>query len=341
MPNRDNVITEIGLLIYPESQLAAVYGLTDLFRVAAQWAIDGEQRDDAPAIRVSHWQADEARGAVTCIWDSHPDAEHRLSHVIAPPSLVVPESMQAMPAAGAWMSQWHEAGATVCSVCAGAFVLAESGLIDGRRATTHWAFARQLAKRFPGVEVMDERMVIDDGDIMTAGGILAWTDLGLTLVERFLGPSTMLATARFLLIDPPRHLQRPFAQFMPPFDHGDEAILKTQHLIHARFADIEAVASLAAFANMGERTFLRKFSGATGYKPSQYIQQVRIARARELLEHTQRPVEQVAWQVGYGDPAAFRKNFHKIVGIAPAAYRQRFGVAGSEAADDVNALGPV
>jgi transcriptional regulator GlxA family with amidase domain len=324
---------EIGLLIYPDCQLAAIYGLTDLFRVANEWAVRRDIADvpppDPPAtlIRVSHWQADEADGEVRMVYDSHPGKEHRLSHVIAPPSIVMPEHMQPTPVASSWMRERHAEGTTLGSVCAGAFVLAETGLIDGRRATTHWAFARQLSDRFPAVHVAEERMVIDDGDIMTAGGILAWTDLGLTIVERILGPATMLATARFLLVEPPRQSQRPFSQFVPQFDHGDEAMLIIQHHIHGHASDINGVAELVERAAMTERTFLRRFGKATGLKPIEYLQQVRIARAREDLERTNKTVDQIAWSVGYADPAAFRKVFLKLTGLAPHLYRQKFGIA--------------
>lgn len=314
-------VAEIGLLIYPDCQLSAIYGMTDLFRIAGEWAGGRE-------IRVSHWMATDE--TVTCTWDSHPNLPHRLSHAIAPPSLVVPERMETFPAAAAWLRAQHAAGTVLGSVCAGAFVVAETGLMSGRRATTHWAFAAQLAQRFPDIEVADDRMVLDDGDLVSAGGILAWTDLGLTLVERFLGPATMLATARFLLIDPPRSSQRPFAAFVPRFDHGDDAIRRAQHHLHARFTEGLQQADLHAVAGLTERTFLRRFTAATGHRPNAYLQQVRIAKARESLERTLDPVDHIAWDVGYSDPAAFRKIFHKLVGTAPATYRQRFGIAAAE-----------
>jgi transcriptional regulator GlxA family with amidase domain len=320
MAQTTELVAEIGLLIYPGCALAAVYGLTDLFRLAGDWAGDPPR-----AIRVSHWQADAA--GVTCTWDSHPETPHRLTHVISPPSIILPERMAPPPSAAAWMKAQHSTGATLCSVCAGAFVLAETGLMDGRRATTHWAFAAQLAKRFPKVVLADEHMVVDEGDILTAGGILAWADLGLTLVERLLGPSTMLATARFLLIEPPRSSQRPFAQFVPRFDHGDDAIRASQHLIHAQAATLQGVGDLAGQAGMTARTFLRRFSAATGMTPVEYLQQVRTAKAREALERTLTPVDRIAWDVGYSDPAAFRKLFQKLTGLPPAAYRQQFGIA--------------
>jgi len=315
MTRKADPVAEIGLLIYPDCQLSAIHGLTDVFRIASEWA-------GGSTIRVSHWQG--GPDGVTCVWDSHAGG-HRLSHIIAPPSIVMPERMVSLPATAAWMRERHSEGTTLCSVCAGAFVLAETGLMDGRRATTHWAFAGQLAKRFPKIVLAEEHMVLDDGDIVTAGGILAWADLGLTLVERLLGPSTMLATARFLLIEPPRSSQLPFVRFIPRFDHGDDAILRAQHHLHARSAEAIAISDLHVIAGMTERTFLRHFAAATGYRPMAYLQHVRIEQARRALEQTTASVDSIAWETGYSDPAAFRKQFRKLTGLAPAVYRQRFG----------------
>ncbi|MET0259311.1 MAG: DJ-1/PfpI family protein, partial [Methylobacterium sp.] len=208
MTASDRIVSEIGLLLYPDAQLAAVYGLTDLFRIAGMLLAAGGL-PDPPMLRVTHWRVAED-GDVACVFDSHPGTPHGLSHVVIPPSLVVPGEMRALDAAARWLDAAHAGGATLCSVCAGAFVLGRTGLLDGRRATTHWFFADELAARFPAVRVDADRMVIDEGDIITAGGILAWTDLGLTLVERLLGPSAMLETARFLLIDPPGRAQKPY-----------------------------------------------------------------------------------------------------------------------------------
>ncbi len=317
-----DLVADVGLLIYRDCQLAAIYGLTDLFRIASERA-----GDSGRTIRVSHWQTVDDQ--VVCVWDSHPGSAHRLTHVIVPPSIVMPEQMPTAPAASSWLLERHAAGATLCSVCAGAFVLAQTGLINGRRATTHWAFARHLASRFPEVHLAEEHLLVDDGDIITAGGILAWADLGLTLVGRMLGQATMLATARFLLIDPPRDSQLPFSQFVARFDHNDEAIRQCQHHIHANAPKMQGTADLARIAGMTGRTFLRRFTAATGLTPVEYLQQVRISKAREALERTLDPIERIAWDVGYSDPAAFRKIFQKMTSLAPAAYRQRFSITTS------------
>lgn len=321
-----SIVAEVGLLIYPECQLAAVYGLTDMFRIAADWAVSISGEERVRAIRVSHWQIMPDGDTVACVWDSHPDEPHRLSHVIAPPSLVMPAQMKPMAAPAAWMSALYHDGVTLCSVCAGAFVLAETGLIDHRRATTHWAFAQALSERFPEIDVAAENMVIDDGDIITAGGIFAWTDLGLTLIEKLLGNGTMLATARFLLIDPPRRKQNTYSAFIPHFDHGDLVILRVQHHLHATYSAQQSIDEMAALAGMTSRTFLRRFQKATGVRPTEYLQQVRIMKARDALELTGRSADRIAWEVGYTDPSAFRKIFRKITGVTPGQYRQRFGL---------------
>ena len=315
-------VADIGLLIYPDCQLSAVYGLTDLFRIASEWS----GPEQASHIRVTHWaQNDQAE--ITSVWDSHPGTPPQLDYVIAPPSIVMPERMQPMPAEADWLNARFGQGSRIGSICAGAFVLAGSGLINGRRVTTHWAFARELAQRYPDVQVDEKDLVLDDGDILSAGGILAWTDLGLKLVERLMGPSTMLATARFLVIEPPRRSQRPFAEFMPQFDHGDDVILDVQHHVHANLKDTLRLQDLADKANLGLRTFIRRFSKATSLKPTEYIQNVRIARARESLELTNGTVDQIAWDVGYMDTSAFRKIFQRLTGLVPAEYRKRFGVS--------------
>lgn len=326
MTTGKTIIAEIGVILYPDVQLAAVYGLTDLFRIAGEMSL-ARGGPAAPVIRVSHWRQAGGDAEIECSFDSHPGNPFNPGHLIAPPSLVMPGKMQPMDGFASWLAARHAAGTTLCSVCAGAFVLGETGLLEGRPATTHWAFADALAERFPAIRVETDRMVIDDGDIITAGGILAWADLGLTLVERLLGPSIMLATARFLLVDPPGRRQQPYSSFVPRLDHGDAAILKVQHWLQATGARDHAVPTLAKRAGLEERTFLRRFSKATGLRPTQYAQQIRIAKAREALELSKRPVAQIAWEVGYGDAAAFRKLFQRVTGLSPAEYRNRFGVA--------------
>ena len=314
-------VAEVGLLIYPDCQLSAIYGLTDLFRIAGEWA----DSDNPRKVRVTHWRTQDGREP-TCVWDTHPNQTHHLDYVITPPSIVMPDKMQPMPQEADWLRSQHNEGSRVCSICAGAFVLAESGLLQGRRVTTHWAFAKHLAQRYEDIEVAGRNLVLDDGDVISAGGILAWTDLGLTLVERLFGRSTMLSTARFLVIQPPRATQLPFTEFIPDFDHGDEAILRVQHHIHADLTASLNLDDLSDLAHLGKRTFMRRFAKATSLNPTEYIQHARVAKARGILELTNRPLDQVAWEVGYKNPSAFSKIFQRISGVSASEYRRQFGI---------------
>jgi transcriptional regulator GlxA family with amidase domain len=317
-------IPEIGLVLYPRAQLAAVHGLTDLFGVAERLARE-RLGGCEPLLRVSHLSGGAGNRRVARTFDTRPGAGGEPVVLILPPSLGGPPARKDLPGLIAFLKARHAAGATLASVCAGAFVLAETGLLSGRKATTHWAFASELAARFPDVWVDAEKLVVDDGDIITAGGLMAWTDLGLKLVGRLLGPAAMIETARFLIVDPPGREQRPYSAFSPRLTHGDDAILKVQRWLQASGARDVTLAAMAARAGLEQRTFLRRFRNATGLRPTEYCQQLRVGRAREMLEATTRPIDQIAYDVGYADAGSFRKLFVRVTGLAPGDYRRRFG----------------
>jgi transcriptional regulator GlxA family with amidase domain len=177
-----------------------------------------------------------------------------------------------------------------------------------------------------------DRLVIDDGDLITAGGLMAWIDLGLRLIDRLLGPATTLETARFFLVDPGGREQRFYQTFSPLLGHGDDAVLRTQRWLQTKSGTKVTVPQMAARAGLGERTFQRRFLRATGLGPTDYLQHLRVAKARELLERTQDAVDEIAWRVGYEDAGAFRKVFLRTMGLSPAAYRRRFGSVAPSAA---------
>ncbi len=316
---------EVGLILYPGCQMAMVHGLTDLLHIAGQHA----QAHGGEHIRVSHWRLRESGGFERC-HDTHPDEAGSPDYLIVPGRLTGPAGPEEAAPYARFLLDRHAQGAVLASNCGGAFILAATGLLSGRPVTTHWLFANALQERFPDVRVESDKIVIEDGDIITAGGLMAWTDLGMRIVDRLFGPTVMVETGRFLLVDPVGREQRQYSSFAPRLTHGDEAILKVQHWLQAREARAISVVEMAAQAAMEERTFLRRFKAATGLKPTEYAQHLRIGKARELLEFTRRPVEQIAWTVGYEDAAAFRKLFHRIIGLSPGDYRQRFGVARAE-----------
>lgn len=315
----------IGIVLYPGVQMSAVLGLTDLFRVAGRVA--GNGRTDAPRLRLRHLEADgDAAPAIVfdCAADGDPVADGSCDVLILPPSLEAPIDSEAAAPLARWLRARHGEGSVLASVCGGAFLLAETGLLADRAVTTHWTYAEVFRERFPEVQLDTDRLIVDTGDIISAGGLMSWTDLGLKLVGRFLGPVVMAGTARMMLVDPPGREQRYYSGFVPRLNHGDTAILKAQHFLQATEGKEARLSVLAEQAGLEQRTFLRRFQKATGLTATDYAQRLRVAKAQEFLQFGQMPVERIAWEVGYGDSGAFRKIFLRIVGLSPSEYRQRF-----------------
>ncbi|MEM7157581.1 MAG: GlxA family transcriptional regulator [Myxococcota bacterium] len=300
----------VAVVAYRGAQQAAVLGLTDLLQAASR--IHTERHGGA-GLDV------ESVGGSSLPVPGRPHAA-----LILPPSLGEGPPPHVPKRLGAWLADRHDEGTVLCSVCVGAFLLADAGLLEGRPATTHWAYRDELKQRYPKLEVDTDRLLIDDGDIITAGGLMAWIDLGLHLVARLLAPSTMLATARMFLVDPGGREQRFYATFSPEFAHGDADILRVQRWLQRVAGDNVSVEDMAAKARLGRRTFLRRFQRATGLKTGDYLQHLRVGNARELLERGDHTQEEVAWAVGYADPGAFRRVFVKLMGLSPAEYRRRF-----------------
>ncbi|MDP1831784.1 MAG: GlxA family transcriptional regulator [Geothrix sp.] len=305
----------VAILAYPGAQAAAVHGLFDLLSTANRLAAGMGETSRSLDVLVLSTEADRS-----------PLSEVRLSALILPPSLGPDQPTLQEARLKAWITTRHAEGTLVCSVCAGAFLLADTGLLDGRPATTHWGLKEAFAARFPSVLLDTDRLVIDDGDILTAGGLMAWVDLGLKLIHRFLGTATLLATARHFLVDPGGREQRFYTTFAPSLAHGDKAILRVQHWLQKQGGSTVTVPEMADRAHLSERTFLRRFQKATGLTPTDYLQHLRVGKARDLLEQSDRNLDDIAWEVGYRDTGAFRKVFVRIMGLTPGEYRRRFGV---------------
>lgn len=324
--NTSQVIAEIGLLVYPGAQTSAVGGLTDLFEVANRMASE-QGAAQLPRLRISHWRLDAQGQTLERSFDSLPGSDSTLVAVLLPPSLAELPDGATLRVLAEWIRARHAAGATVGSVCLGAFLLAETGLLEGRKVTTHWTSAKTLAESYPGLSVQLDTPIVDDGDIITSAGLMAWAELGLRLVDRLMGPSIAAHTARFLMVEHSDSARECGSNFSPVLSHGDAAVLKVQHWLQASGAVDVSLASMAERAGLEERTFLRRFRAATGLKPTEYCQHVRVGKAREMLEFTNDTVDHIAWVVGYQDPASFRSTFRKITGLAPSDYRKRFGVS--------------
>jgi transcriptional regulator GlxA family with amidase domain len=225
-----------------------------------------------------------------------------------------------------WLTHWHAAGARIAGSCTGAFLVADAGLLDGRPATTHWMFAGELRRRYPAVNVTANRMIVDNGDVITSGGATAFLNLVLYLVERFAGHDHANLAAKVLLVDGHRPSQLPYIAFGRERSHDDVIVHQVQQHIDLHLSEPLRISELASRFGLSERTLSRRFAAATGRGPRAYLQHARIQQAMRFLETASDPIDQVRRRAGYRDPAAFRRVFKQATGLSPGAYRDAYGL---------------
>jgi AraC family transcriptional activator FtrA len=221
----------------------------------------------------------------------------------------------------------HKRGARLLSFCSGVFVLAATGLLDGKRATTHWRYAERLARAYPQISVVPDVLYIDEGNLLTAAGSAAGIDLSLHLIRRDWGASAANSVARRLVVPPHRDGgQAQFIEAPVPEAREGGRLGPLLERMRAEPAPEMTIAALARTAGMSRRTFLRRFKANTGTTPGAWLAAARVARARELLKSSTAAIEEVAAAAGFGSAATLRHHFRKQVKVSPAAYRRRFAM---------------
>lgn len=223
-----------------------------------------------------------------------------------------------------WLKQRRNHGVAFASVCSGVGLVAAAGLLDGKRATTHWGLAERFQEIYPRVNWMPELMVTEDRGFYCGGGVNASLDLSIYLVERFCGHEIAMQTAKALLIETPRAWQWGFAIVPLKADHKDDAISRAQEWMHENFAKTFSLEDQARRIGMSVRNFVRRFRQATGDSPLLYLQKLRIAAAKRMLESNHRRMQEISDAVGYQDVVFFRTLFERHTGVSPTAYRARF-----------------
>jgi transcriptional regulator GlxA family with amidase domain len=228
-----------------------------------------------------------------------------------------------------WVHRMHARGALLSSACSGVFLLAETGLFDGRDATVHFAYARAFNATHPSVTLHAERALVVSGrreELITSGASTSWHDLALYLIARFAGATTAQEAARMFALQWHQDGLTPYMIFEGRTDHGDAEIHRAQEWLRTQFAIASPVDEMVKRSKLAERTFKRRFVTATGLTPIAYVQRLRVEDAKRRLERTDASVEEIGWRVGYEDPAFFRRLFKRTTGVAPGAYRKRFRI---------------
>ena len=223
-----------------------------------------------------------------------------------------------------YFKQLHENGSSLASLCIGAFLLAETGLLNGKKCSTHWAHINEFRERYPDVEVEDGAIITEHDNIYSSGGASSLWNLILYLIEKFADREVAVMIAKYFALDIGRDSQSQFAIFRGQRNHGDADIQIVQDYIEKHYDDKISIEKLATLINTGRRTFERRFKMATNNTPVEYIQRVRIEAAKLSFEGSRKNVSEIMFNVGYTDTKAFRDIFKKITGLTPIEYRDKF-----------------
>ena len=323
----------VSLVVTPDamlSTLSSIYDVLNCFELLGTF--DNALPDEKPfqAEIVAPTQAQTVTASGLPVTAHHTVDELDRTDIIIIPSMI-PEGGEwktgRYPKVVNWLSAMHSQGSMLCSACSGVLLLAETGLLDGREATIHWAYARTFRRNFPHVRLRLEKILVTTGDrheFVMSGASASWHDLVLYLVARHAGPTAAQAIAKFMLLQWHVDGQAPYVMFETPTDHGDGAVLDAQEWLEYHFTVANPVDEMVRRSGLPERSFKRRFTKATGYSPIAYVQHLRVEEAKRRLESTDAPIDEVSWNVGYEDPAFFRRLFKRITRITPSAYRRKF-----------------
>ncbi|GAA4758217.1 MULTISPECIES: GlxA family transcriptional regulator [Flavobacterium] len=223
-----------------------------------------------------------------------------------------------------WIKEQYNNGAEVASLCVGAFLLASTGLLNGKKCSTHWGFQNEFQEMFPEVEVIDGSIVTEEQRLYSSGGAMSYWNLLLYLVEKYTDRETAILASKYFAIDIDRDSQAAFAMFKGQKNHTDEAIKQAQDFIDKNIQEKITIDELADLVSLGRRSFERRFKIATNNSVLEYINRVKIEFAKRSFESSRKNINEVMYDVGYTDTKAFRSIFKKITGLTPVEYRNKY-----------------
>jgi transcriptional regulator GlxA family with amidase domain len=325
----------VALLVAPESAPAVFYGLLDvLLSVGAAYPelVGGTTGDSLLDVRIVAADLAPFRSVYGSIVVEPHASLATIGHVdvaiacdINMPIDTPPKGLY--PAEIAWLRQVHADGALLGSVCSGSLLLAEAGLLDGRRCAGHWAYRDLFHSAYPKVEFVIDSVLCLDSEaegIVTAGSVTSWQDLALYVIARLCGNEHALRAAKVYLLSDHGDGQLPFAMMNRRVQKDDGAIARCQEWIAENYVSPNPVAAMVEQTGLNRRTFMRRFRAATGYLPLEYVHTLRIEEAKQIIEREAENLDEVGSMVGYEDPAFFRRLFKRQTGLTPAAYRRKF-----------------
>ena len=316
-------------LLYPEGQcnlstIACIVGTVEIFsRAEAYWIEQGNKEKYRLVIACTAPKKKYTNHFVTLTPDAY------INDIPKTDLIIIPSAMPAGDTADAkamfdWINRQYKAGAEIASMCSGAFILASTGILDGRSCSTHWSFADRFKDMFPKVQLHSDKLITDEKGIYTNGGAYSFLNLVIYLVEKYYDRQTAILCSKIFQIELDRNSQSVFAMFTGQKQHDDEMVQQAQAYIENNIDERISVEDLSSKFAIGRRNFDRRFIKATGNTPVEYAQRVKIESAKKALESTRKTINEVMYEVGYLDIKAFRELFKKVTGLSPLEYKNRY-----------------
>jgi len=324
----DKSIKKVTILGFYNSMASTIFGPMDILNQAGRLWNRVSDSPQTPYFDVIIASADgqPIRCTNNVFVQPHCSIEtiHETDLIVIGSATYIEQILQTGPGLIPWIRRQYDRGAHVASICTGVFLLAETGLLDGKSATLHWGFAEMFRRKYPRVTLRLDQMFIDQGRLYCSAGVNAGLDLSLHLVEKFCGRQTALQSAKTMILDLGRKAQTPYSCFLFLKNHGDTLVVKAQAWIEQHHPQSIDYDRLAERFRMSRRSLERRFKKATGVTPLGYLQHVRVEAAKRLLEQGGQSFEEITYLVGYEDIPFFRKVFVRLTGLRPKEYRLRF-----------------
>ncbi|MCE3252703.1 MAG: transcriptional regulator [Cellvibrio sp.] len=328
---RNAKIYHVSLLALPDAVVSTLAGIYDVMNSVVLMGIKSAATSTAFQVDI----VGEALGPLELVSGVPIQVQRAIESITATDIVIVPSFLlrtdfwekNRYPTLIAWLRAMHERGAIICSACSGIFLLAETGLFDGKEATVHFNYADIFATTYPAVTIHPDRVLVISGqrdELICSGASMSWHDLVLYLIARFAGATTAQEIARLFALQWHQDGLTPYMIFEGKLDHGDAEINSAQQWLSTHFSVANAVDEMIKHSPLAERTFKRRFTAAAGITPIAYVQRLRIEDAKRRLERTNTSIDEISWRVGYEDAAFFRRLFKRTTGMAPSAYRKRF-----------------
>jgi len=325
----------VSLVAFPDTVVSTLTGIFDVMNAFALTDMFGAGVGALPPFHVEI--VGEAAGPVELASGVPINVQRAVAEIETTDIVIVPSVLLGpggwekgrYPILVEWVRSMYERGAVLCSACSGIFLLAETGLFDGKDATVHFSYSHAFAVAYPGVPIHPERALVISGlrdELVCSGASTAWHDLVLYLIARFAGATAAQAVARMFALQWHQDGLTPYIIFEGRSDHGDAEVQGAQRWLDKHFSVAKPVEEMIRHSRLAERTFKRRFTNATGLTPVAYVQRLRVEDAKRRLERTQASIDEISWRVGYEDPAFFRRLFKRRTGMTPGAYRKRFRI---------------